>query len=172
MALLPQLKPRDPDSALGVLVRLLTDFGRRYTSRYALALLLLAISAATSGLTAWLLSDIVDQVFLAKNATMLFVIAAAIIVISLIRGSSVFGATVLLTRIGNAIVARAQSLMFDRVLGLGVEFHDRTHSSELITRMSTNANAARQVLDIIVTSFGRDILTLVALVVVMIIQSP
>jgi ABC-type multidrug transport system fused ATPase/permease subunit len=38
--------------------------------------------------------------------------------------------------------------------------------------MSTNANAARQVLETIITSAGRDALTLVALVVVMIIQSP
>ncbi|MEO8668417.1 MAG: ABC transporter ATP-binding protein [Bauldia sp.] len=170
LRLLP--RPTDPDSAYGLISRLMREFGRRYTGRYLLALLLLGVAAATNGVVAWLVSDVVDKVFIGKNAVLLFGIAGIVFVVSVVRGVVTFGSTMLLTRVGNGIVANAQAKMFDRVLSLGIDFHDRTHSSDLITRMSTNANAARQVLDTIITSAGRDFLTLIALIVVMLIQSP
>src|SRR5690606_25889504 len=45
-------------------------------------------------------------------------------------------------------------------------------SADLITRITHNAQAARSVLDVIVTSFVRDLFTLLGLVAVMVIQQP
>jgi ATP-binding cassette subfamily B protein len=160
------------ENAYGLLRRLMSEFGRRYAFRYVVAFVLLGVAAATNGVIAWMVSDVVDQVFIGKNAQLLFGIAGLVLIVAIVRGAATFGSTVILSRIGNSIIANAQARMFDRILSLGVDFHDRTHSSDLITRMSTNANAARQVLDTIITSAGRDVLTLVALTIVMLIQSP
>jgi subfamily B ATP-binding cassette protein MsbA len=152
--------------------RLLRESGRRYIGRYAIVIALLAVSAGATAMTAWLMKDVVDEIFLAKNASMLFVIAGAFLATFLIRGFASYGATVTLTKIGNEVVGNAQRRMFDHILSLGVPYHDRVHSSELITRMTSNANSARIVLDMFVTGAARDILSLIGLLAVMIIQSP
>jgi ATP-binding cassette subfamily B protein len=79
---------------------------------------------------------------------------------------------VLLGRIGNAVVARLQRRMFDHILNLGVDFYTRTPSADLIARMSYNAQAARQVLDTLINTTSRDLLSVIGLVAVMFIQSP
>ena len=54
----------------------------------------------------------------------------------------------------------------------GADFFHDYPSSELITRISHNAGAARGVMDMIVTSLGRDLLSLLGLVFVMVYQDP
>src|SRR5262249_62219806 len=46
------------------------------------------------------------------------------------------------------------------------------HSSEFMARLPTGAAAASQVLNLLITSFGRDLLSLVGLVAVMAVQDP
>ncbi|RVD33289.1 ABC transporter ATP-binding protein, partial [Mesorhizobium sp. M8A.F.Ca.ET.023.02.2.1] len=53
-----------------------------------------------------------------------------------------------------------------------IEFYHSTSSSDLITRMTNNAQAARNVLDLVVTSYVRDLVTLIALVAVMVWKQP
>jgi len=53
-----------------------------------------------------------------------------------------------------------------------MDFYNRTHSSDLVMRLTALANAAGSVLTLVMTSFGRDLLTVIALVAVMLIQSP
>ena len=155
-----------------VLGRLLRENFRAYASRYALVFLLMGIMAATTGLLAWILRDVVNQIFVERNGTMLWVLPTIVIVASIVKGFAIYGSGITMVRIGNSIVARMQGQIYSHILKLGMDYFSTTHSSELITRLSHNANAARDVLNTVVTSFGRDLLTLVALLAVMIIQAP
>jgi subfamily B ATP-binding cassette protein MsbA len=166
---MPRIKP---DGSIALIRRLLSETGRDYAGRYAIALMFMAIVALTAALSAWIMGDVVNQIFVDRNENMLFVLSGAVLVISLARGIGAYGTQVTLARIGNAIVASTQKRLFDHLLNLGVDFYSHTHSSELITRMSHNANAARSVLNTVITSFGRDLLSVVGLVAVMVIQSP
>jgi ATP-binding cassette subfamily B protein len=161
-----------PDGSIALIRRLLSETGRDYAGRYAIALMFMSIVAVTAALSAWIMGDVVNQIFVDRNENMLFVLSGAVLVISLARGIGAYGTQVTLARIGNAIVASTQRRLFDHLLNLGVDFYSHTHSSELITRMSHNANAARSVLNTVITSFGRDLLSVVGLVAVMVIQSP
>ena len=77
-----------------------------------------------------------------------------------------------MSRVGNAIIADRQRKIYDRILAQGIEFYHSTSSSDLITRMTNNAQAARSVLDLVVTSYVRDLVTLIVLVGVMVWQQP
>jgi ATP-binding cassette subfamily B protein len=46
------------------------------------------------------------------------------------------------------------------------------HSTEFLSRLTTGANSATQVLNLLITAVGRDLLSLIALAVVMFIQDP
>ena len=77
-----------------------------------------------------------------------------------------------MTRIGNNIVATNQRRLFEHVLGQGMDFFDSHVLGDLSTRMSHNASAARTVIDLIVVSLGRDLLSLVGLLFVVIYMDP
>ena len=158
--------------SLTLMKRLLSETGREFASRYAVVIVLGIIIAASTGLNAWIIKDLINKVFFDRQAAMLFILTGVVIFNGFVRGFSLYGSAVMLGRIGNAIVARTQRRLFDHMLDLGVDFYTRTPSSELITRMSHNANAARQVLDLIINSTSRDVLSLISLVAVMVLQSP
>jgi ATP-binding cassette subfamily B protein len=160
------------DGSISLIARLFRETGREFTARYVWVVVLSLLVAGTTALNAWLIKDIVDKVFFERNSFMLWFLTAVIVANGFVRGYSLYASAVSLGRIGNAIVARVQNRLFDHMLDLGVDFYNKTPSSELVTRMSHNATAARSVLEIVVTSAGRDFLSLVGLIAVMFIQSP
>ncbi|CAN5381632.1 ABC transporter ATP-binding protein [soil metagenome] len=160
------------DGSLGLIARLVRETGREFLGRYVWVTILSLIIGATTALNAWLIKDVVNQIFFDRNAEMLYLLTAVVVANGFVRGFGLYASSVTLGRIGNAIVARVQNRLFDHLLKLGIDFYNRTASSDLITRMSHNATAARQVLDTVVTSAGRDLLSLIGLIVVMFLQSP
>ena len=160
------------DGSLGVINRLLRETGREFAGRYAWAIGLSLVIAGTTALNAWLIKDIINKVFFDRDAMMLWVLTGVIVTNGFVRGYCLYASSVTLGRIGNAVVARVQGRLFDHMLRLGVDFYNRTPASELVTRMSHNATAARQVLDTVINSAGRDFLSLVGLIIVMFVQSP
>jgi subfamily B ATP-binding cassette protein MsbA len=93
-------------------------------------------------------------------------------VIFMIKGMATYGQAVMLARIGNRIIADNQQRMFAKLLEHNVGFFADRHSSEFMARLTTGAAAAGQVLNLLITSFGRDLLSLVGLVAVMALQDP
>jgi ATP-binding cassette subfamily B protein len=160
------------DGSLALIRRLLSETGREFARRYARVIALSVVIAATTALNAWLIKDLINQVFFDRSAQMLFMLTAILVTNGFVRGFSLYASSVTLGHIGNAIVARTQRRLYDHMLNLGLDFYTRTPSSELVTRMSHNAAAAREVLDTLVTSVGRDLLTVIGLVAVMVAQSP
>ncbi len=160
------------EGSLDLIRRLFAETGRAFTKRYVVVVILSIIIAATTALNAWLIKDLINEVFFEKLPAMLWTLTGILVINGCVRGFSLYAQAVTIGRIGNAIVSRTQARLYQHMLNLGVDFYTRTPSSELITRMSHNAAAARDVLNLVVTSISRDLLTVVALVIVMVIQAP
>ena len=158
--------------SLAVLRRLFRDTGGDFIGQFVLVALFGIALAVATALNAWLVKDVIDKVFIDRRASVVYALTAAFIVIGIVRGFSFYGLTVTLGRVGNTVVARFQRRMFEHLLELGVDFYDRTPSSELVTRMSVNATGTRDVVETLFNSVARDLLTVLALVAVMVIQSP
>jgi len=158
----------------GLLFRLISENAWEHRRGYAIALVLMALVAATGGAVALIMEHVMDDVFIERRPGMVAVIAAWVLVIFLIRGASAYGQTVLLRRIGNRIVARLQARIYDHVLTQGMGFHATQGSGlgtgELTTRITINCTAARQALDLVATRLGADLLSVVVLVAVMLWQ--
>ena len=78
----------------------------------------------------------------------------------------------MLSRIGNRIVALNQRQMFNALINQNVAFFSERHSSEFMARLTTGAAAASQVINLLVTAIGRDLLSLIGLLAVMVVQDP
>jgi ATP-binding cassette subfamily B protein len=103
---------------------------------------------------------------------MMVLICASILVIYVAKGFAAYGQEILLARIGNNIIARTQRKIFNAILLQDLPFFQANGSADLVTRITHNAQAASTALNLIATSLGRDLLTLISLVIVMILQDP
>jgi ATP-binding cassette subfamily B protein len=162
----------DPHGAFALIRRLLIEHGQRQWRRYAIALVLMAIGAGCTAFTAYLVGDVVNAAYHDRNFRLIFILSAATVGIFAIKGLATYGQAVMLSRIGNSIVAENQRRMFDRLLQQNIGFFADRHSSEFIARLTTGAAAASQVLNLLITAIGRDLLTLIGLVAVMFVQDP
>jgi len=155
-----------------VLKRLLSEHGRTYAPRYAVAFLFMGVVSGCTSLSAWMMKDVVNKIFVEQDRVALFWIPLLISLLFVIKGIAAYLQEVSLSRIGNRIVAQMQKRMYDHLLKMGVGFYQQYPSSDLITRITHNAQAARTMLDLIAMGLGRDLLTLIGLIIVMISQDP
>jgi len=157
---------------IALLLRLVQDHGRSYAPRYVLAFGCMAIVAACTALTAWMMSDVINKLFVDRDRAALFWIPSAIVAIFVAKGLAAYFQEVTLSRAGNRIVAEVQRRMYDHVLKMDVAFFQRYPSGDLITRITYNAASARQMINLILLGIGRDLLTLIGLIAVMVAQDP
>lgn len=156
----------------GDLKRLVSETWRSYWWRYAAALALLSIVSATTAATAWLMRDVINEVFIAKSWSALISIAVAVLVIYVARGIASYGQGVILYFIGSDLVADAQRRLVGKLMRDDVGTMLTRTSSELVQKITIAADSGRQLLHTLVTGLGRDILTLIGLVIVMVLQDP
>ncbi len=174
-ALLPTRLSRrlnEPYGAPRLIIRLLSESGRRHARGYAKALACMAIAAAATGASAWIMRDVINGVFIDRRGDLVLPIGLGVLAIFTIKGFATYGQTILLSRIGASVVAQVQKRIADHVLAQGLEFFDRTPAGDLTTRVSHNATAARDLINTLITSAGRDAMTILALGGVMVAQDP
>lgn len=162
----------NPDQILPLLKRLFVENVSQHKLGYVASFACMGLVAMTTGASAWIMKDIINRIFIGKEEGMVWLIAGAVVVIYTIKGLSSYGQEVMLTRIGNAIIASLQRRIFDRLLRQTLSFYQRHTFGDLATRMSYNAQAARAVIDLVMTSLGRDLMSLIALTSVMVVQDP
>jgi ATP-binding cassette subfamily B protein len=159
-------------SAARMLVRLISDFGREHVWGYAASALLLALVALSNTTVAFLLKPVLNGMVAAEKFGDMRLMAFEVVGLFVLRGATTYGSMVILTRIGNRIVATAQRRVFDRLLTQTVVFFQERHSSEFIARLAIAANGVRDTLQLVVQSAARDTLTVAGMAAVMIYRDP
>jgi ATP-binding cassette, subfamily B, bacterial MsbA len=159
-------------SALPLVRRLLTEQGLVHWRKYAIAFTLMALAAGCTAFSAYLIGDVINQAYVNRSLPGIIVIGAITVVLFSVKGLATYGHSVMLSRIGNRIVADNQRAVFSKLLNEGLGFFSDRHSTEFIARLSTGAAAATQVINLLITSVGRDLLSLIGLVTVMVVQDP
>jgi ATP-binding cassette subfamily B protein len=159
-------------STIDLLKRLFREHGREYGPQYALAVVGMLIVAGMTSLSAYLMKYVIDSIFVNQSREALYILTGAIVVIFTTKGLAGYFSEVVLGRIGNRLVAQTQRRMFDHLLKVDVGFFQAHSSSDLITRISHNAAAVRDMLNMVSLTFGRDLFTIVGLIITMIVLDP
>lgn len=162
----------DPHGALSLCLRLLDENGRKHWRSYALALFWMAAAAACTAASAYLGGKAINEAYLNRSFIGIASVAIAIIVIFVVKGISTYSQAVILAKISNQISAENQRRMFEKLLEQELSYFENRHSSEFIARIAYGSGAAADVLKILVTTLGRDAMTLTGLLAVMLVQAP
>lgn len=152
--------------------RLLLTDGRRHWKGYAISFFFMGIMAATTSGLAYLMGDVINRIFVEQNSSAIWILSAAVLALSIVKGFATYGQAVALAKVGNRIIADNQKRVLDRLFSQDVRYFSGSHTAEIMLRFNAGAQGARNVLNLLITSLGRDLLSVIGLTAVMIIQDP
>jgi ATP-binding cassette, subfamily B, bacterial MsbA len=143
-----------------------------FKGEYTLIIFCLVIVAVMTGFAAWIMRDVIDQIFYKRRGDLIAVISLSIMAAFFIRGIASYVQAVAMARVGNSMVARYQKRLFAHLMTLGFDFYSSTRSAQLAARIAENIGGIRDVMSVTISAFARDLVTLIGLVAVMVYQDP
>lgn len=161
--------PKDDRAAmLPVIKRLFLENARDHVGRYAFAIACLVTVALSTAFTAWVMESVINEAFTHKRTALVAWICVAIFLAFALKGFAAYGQSVVLNKIGNAIVAKYQKRLYAHLMALNLGYFADARSARIAATATQNVNGIRETMNLAVTSIARDVLTFIALVGVMI----
>ena len=120
---------------------------RNYISIHKISIffasIMMIISAATTGLHAWLVRPALDEVLISGNKQLLIIIPIAIILTTIIKGIATYLHFVTMSKVAYKTIATLQSDMFSNLMFFNLKFFNESQSGNLISRLITDTNFLR-----------------------------
>jgi len=154
-----------------VINRLILDYLSSYKLTILLALLMMILSAAATGLHAWLVRPALDEVLIKGNKDMLLLIPFAIIIVTLCKGLATYTHSYQMSKVAHSIIAKLQTEMFEKLMYLNLKYFSDSKSGNLISRLINDTYYLRIAIVKSVTAVIKDILVIIFLLVNMFYQS-
>ena len=151
--------------------RIIFNYLLKYKLTILLALVMMVISAAATGLHAWLVRPALDEVLIKGNKEMLILIPLAIIIVTLIKGIATYTHSYQMSKVAHSIIAKLQTQMFEKLMYLNLKFYNDSKSGNLISRLINDTYFLRFAIVKAVTGVIKDVLVIIFLLGNMFYQS-
>lgn len=133
----------------------------------ALGMILAAVISAMNGATAWLVKPVLDDIFLAKDMTMLKLLPFAIILIYFIRGGAEYVQACIMRSVGQKVIARLRYELYEHINRMTMSFFERIPSAVLMSRITNDVGSISIVCSKVLADLVRLITTVMVLMVVL-----
>ena len=143
---------------------------RPHVRRILFAFLLMGLAAGSTAGRAWLMEPVLDRIFVAREGSLLLLIAGGALALALVKGLADYGEAVLMTRVGQRVIADVQIALFARLMRADLAYFHAHPSGTLISRFTSDAALLRGAAANVLVGIGKDAVTVVFLVGVMFYQ--
>jgi len=143
----------------------LLGYLRPYWKRLIVSVALTLVLSGSFPLLGLLVKDVVDDIFIAKNITMLKFMPALIIGIFLIRVLCDYFSYYLMTDVGQRIIMDIRDDLYAHIQTLSMPYFIKTPTGVLISRITNDVNMVQSSVTNSVTGLARHSLTLIGLVI-------
>jgi len=167
----PLAAARKTRGDLAIIRRLLRDYLGHYWVLLAVGITCMIVSAAMAGMMAGLINPAIKRVFLLKHADQFIIIPLEYMAVIVVRALSSFGEQSLTNTIAERMSADIQRDMFKSQIRLDLGGLNTVHSSDMISKFLYDTALLRNAITRGILAMGREILTLLAMLVVMIWNS-
>ncbi|MEB3702827.1 ABC transporter ATP-binding/permease protein [Candidatus Bealeia paramacronuclearis] len=167
MALLKSLSDK---STRPLVERLWREHISKYKKIIFFGLFCMGISASMTAALAKMLEPLFDDVFFVRNEDMLWIVAATVFTVFVLKGLSGFGDSMSMVYVGQKIIADIQKRLFSHFLDSDLAYFHARSSGELVSRFTNDVNMMRSAVTNSLTSLGKDTLSLIFLVGLMFYQ--
>jgi subfamily B ATP-binding cassette protein MsbA len=150
--------------------RLVREFMRPHAKRIVLAFLLMGLTAGATAGRAWLMEPVLDRIFVAREGSLLLLIAGGALALALVKGFADYGEAVLITRVGQRVIADVQIALFARLMRADLAYFHAHPTGTLVSRFTNDAALLRGAAANVLGGIGKDAVTVVFLVAVMFYQ--
>jgi subfamily B ATP-binding cassette protein MsbA len=150
--------------------RLVRDFIWRHAHRIALAFICMALAGGSTALRAWLMEPVLDRIFIARDSSLLLLLAGAALALALVKGLADYADSVLMSRVGLRVITDVQNRLYARLIRADIAYFNAQPSGVLISRLISDVWLLRSAAANVLTGIGRDAVTIVFLVGVMFYQ--
>jgi subfamily B ATP-binding cassette protein MsbA len=154
-------------STRSLVSRLLREHVRTHWGRLLVAGLCMGLVSAATAANAWLMEPVLDKVFVERDTTMLVLVPAAVLVAALVKGIASYGQGVLLSHVGQRIIADLQVRLFALTVRADLAFFNDYATSKLTLRLTHDVALMRAAITQAMVGISKDALTVVFLVALM-----
>ena len=137
------------------MLRLWRESIRPYFVWILLAVLCMALMAAATTFSAWLMEPVIDEVFIAENSDLLWPLGGAVFFTFFIKGFANYGQSVLMSFVGFRIIADNQNRLFAHLSRMDISFFHNNSTGKLISRFTVDINQMRVAVSNVLTGFGK-----------------
>jgi subfamily B ATP-binding cassette protein MsbA len=162
-----ELTANKPKSTSYLMRRLWRESIHHYLKWISFAIICMFVMAAASAFSAYMMKPIVDDVFVAKNAAMLWPVGFIVIATFLVKGVANYGQSILMSYVGLRIIADTQNKLFAHLASMDLAFFHNVPVGTLISRFTVDVQQMRVAVSTGLTGLGRDLMALIGFVFVM-----
>src|SRR5947209_5665198 len=141
----------------------LLGYVRPYWRVFAVAILTMALAAATEPVLPALMKPLLDGSFVERNQTHPYLVPLAIIGIFLVRGALSYLSSYTMAWVSNKIVVDLRNAMFGRLLALPTRYYDDRSSGVLISKVAFDVVGVTSAATGVLTVLVRDSLAVAGL---------
>ncbi len=145
---------------------------RHYRGKLLLSFFAMLLVAGASAGIAWMMKPLLDDIFLNKNTTMLYVLPLFILLAYLAKGVGSYVQQYSMTFVGQDSVRTGRDRLLEPLLHLDLAFFHHHHSGDLISRISSDIGRIQGAVSSNVATLVRESMTAAALIGIVIYQSP
>jgi len=143
-----------------------------YKRQFIFAIIgMLAVAVGTAG-TAQIIKPVLDDVFVAKDATMLGLIPFFLIAVFTLKGVGQYIQTYYMSFIGLDVVRKLRNNLVSHLTYQDMAFFQKIHTGEILSRVTNDITRIQNVVTNMIPNFIRESLTIVALTGYVIYESP
>ncbi|RXJ82902.1 ABC transporter ATP-binding protein [Arcobacter cloacae] len=132
---------------------------------------IILVAASTSG-TAYAIQPLLDDIFINKDQDMLYLMPFIIIALYTAKGFGRYIQAYYISFIGQDITRIVRDKLFSHVLTLDMDFFQKRHGGELVSRIVNDINRIQSAVSNSVAEFLRETLTIIGLIGLVIYHSP
>ncbi|MCP5367022.1 MAG: ABC transporter ATP-binding protein [Hyphomicrobiales bacterium] len=130
----------------------------------------MSVMAGATALSAWLMEPVVNEIFIAANRDMLWLVGGAVLGTFAVKGAANFAQASIMAFVGLRIIADSQNRLYAHLSRMDLGFFHHQSTGRLLSRFTVDANLMRSAVSNTLTGLGKDVLSLLGLVVVMFVQ--
>ncbi|MFK2822102.1 ABC transporter ATP-binding protein [Arcobacter sp. YIC-80] len=144
---------------------------KNYKLKFFFAVMgMIMVAGGTAG-TVYIIEPLLDDIFINKDKELLYIMPFIVVGIYAIKGVGGYIQKYYISFIGQDIVRIIRDKLLKHMLQLDMEFFQKKHGGELISRITNDINRIQQAVSNFVADMIREILTIIGLVAVAIYQS-
>lgn len=144
----------------------LIRLSKPHIAKFLLAMICMLMVGGLTSALAFLVKPVLDDIFMKKNAAMLKWIPMAIIAIYMLKGFCNYAQTMLMSYIGQRVVADVRNRLYRVIQTQSMSFFTKNPTGVLMSRITNDVNSMQGAVSEAVTSLMKDSFTLICLLFV------